>query len=329
MSGEQLISQSGVTGASVLAVKYQDGIMMCYDTLASHGSSSRLTGVDRVIKVGSNTLVAASGEISDFQYLADSSRDLESEDWLCDDGTDRVCFYSKRGPSEWAEYISRICYQKRGELDPLCNNFVLGGINKKRTEEPHYLATLDPHGTLFEEDVVATGSGEELALPIMRSRHRNDMTEAEARGMLEECMRVLFHRHGNCSNKVKFAAITAEGSNISDEVLFDMWTTPSEEEVMALQIVLWGGNLKHDQDDRASFPVLMALKKMPDGTAKSIGEVISQTCTKYGIDPQCGSRRGPRMSRLQKPKASHAECSIMLQLCLSYAAVRNDSECCG
>ncbi|KAF4674210.1 Proteasome subunit beta type-4 [Perkinsus olseni] len=304
MSGEQLISQSGVTGASVLAVKYQDGIMMCYDTLASHGSSSRLTGVDRVIKVGSNTLVAASGEISDFQYLADSSRDLESEDWLCDDGTE-------------------------GELDPLCNNFVLGGINKKRTEEPHYLATLDPHGTLFEEDVVATGSGEELALPIMRSRHRNDMTEAEARGMLEECMRVLFHRHGNCSNKVKFAAITAEGSNISDEVLFDMWTTPSEEEVMALQIVLWGGNLKHDQDDRASFPVLMALKKMPDGTAKSIGEVISQTCTKYGIDPQCGSRRGPRMSRLQKPKASHAECSIMLQLCLSYAAVRNDSECCG
>ncbi|KAF4703923.1 Proteasome subunit beta type-4, partial [Perkinsus olseni] len=150
MSGEQLSSQSGVSGASVLAVKYQDGIMMCYDTLASNGSSPRLTGVDRVIKVGSNTLVAASGEISDFQYLTDSLRDLENEDWLCDDGTER-------GPSEWAQYISRICYQKRGELDPLCNNFVLGGINKKRTEEPHYLATLDPHGTLFEEDVVATG----------------------------------------------------------------------------------------------------------------------------------------------------------------------------
>ncbi|KAF4715896.1 Proteasome subunit beta type-4 [Perkinsus olseni] len=199
-SEEQLSSQSGVTRSSVLAAKYQDGIMMCYDTLARNGSSPRLTGVDRVIK---STLAVLSSDLA------------ESRHGFLVDGALGEYYYIL----EWAQYISRICYQKWGELDPLCNNFVLGGINKKRTEEPHYLATLDHHGTLFEEDVVATGdlyagawrayrqlcsmglrierqyrpkrvclgSGEQLALPIMRSRHRNDMTEAEARDMLEEC----------------------------------------------------------------------------------------------------------------------------------------------
>ncbi|KAF4670865.1 Proteasome subunit beta type-4 [Perkinsus olseni] len=53
----------------------------------------------------------------------------------------------------------------------------------------------------------------------MRRKHRNNMTEAEAREMLEECMEVLFHRHCYCSNRVKFVTVTAEGSRISDEVV--------------------------------------------------------------------------------------------------------------
>ncbi|KAF4669301.1 Proteasome subunit beta type-4 [Perkinsus olseni] len=228
MSGQQRTLQPYVTGASVLAVKYKDGIMMCYDTLASYGSSARYTGVDRVTKIGSNTLVAASGEISDFQYLTDTLHDLENEDWLCDDGTER-------SPSEWAQYISRVYYQKRGKMDPLYNNVVIGGINKKGSEKPSYLATVDLYGTFFEEDIVATGFGQHLALPIMRRKHSNDMTETEARDMLEECMKVLFYRDCYCSNKVKFATITAEGSKISDEVVlsgkwdYQRWITPTIE----------------------------------------------------------------------------------------------------
>ncbi|EER01811.1 20S proteasome subunit beta 7, putative [Perkinsus marinus ATCC 50983] len=229
MSGQQRTLQPYVTGASVLAVKYKDGIMMCYDTLASYGSSARFTGVDRVIKVGSNTLVAASGEISDFQYLSDNLQDLENQDWLCDDGTER-------GPSEWAQYISRIYYQKRGKMDPLYNNVVIGGINKKgSSEEPYYLATVDLYGTFFQEDIVATGFGQHLAIPIMRRKHRNDMSEAEAREMLEECMNVLYYRDCYCSNKVKFATITAEGYKISNEVVlsgkwdYQRWITPTIE----------------------------------------------------------------------------------------------------
>lgn len=80
----------------------------------------------------------------------------------------------------------------------------------------------------------ASGFGQHLAIPIMRRKHRNDMSEAEAREMLEECnsifvhacwftttglgMNVLYYRDCYCSNKVKFATITAEGYKISNEV---------------------------------------------------------------------------------------------------------------
>ena len=58
-----------VTGTSVLAVKYNGGVMLAADTLASYGSLARYKDVRRLQKVGDNTLVGASGEISDFQSI--------------------------------------------------------------------------------------------------------------------------------------------------------------------------------------------------------------------------------------------------------------------
>jgi len=49
-------------------------------------------------------------------------------------------------------------------------------------------------GTAFSDDVMATGFGSYLALPIMRKRWHENMTEGEARALLEDCMRVLFYR---------------------------------------------------------------------------------------------------------------------------------------
>lgn len=48
-------------------------------------------------------------------------------------------------------------------MDPLYNNVVIGGINKKgSSEEPYYLATVDLYGTFFQEDIVATGDHRSL-----------------------------------------------------------------------------------------------------------------------------------------------------------------------
>lgn len=59
-----------VTGSSILALRYRDGIMMASDTLASYGSLARFMDVRRIIHVeGANSLVGAGGDMSDFQYI--------------------------------------------------------------------------------------------------------------------------------------------------------------------------------------------------------------------------------------------------------------------
>ena len=58
-----------MTGTSVVGIKYKDGIMLAADTLSSYGSMARFRDTNRLLQVGDNTVIGASGEVSDFQYV--------------------------------------------------------------------------------------------------------------------------------------------------------------------------------------------------------------------------------------------------------------------
>ena len=72
-----------VTGGSVVGVKYNGGILVAADTLASYGSLARFEGVERIAQIGDagDTLLAAGGEYSDYQYML---RDRGQGRGVCD-----------------------------------------------------------------------------------------------------------------------------------------------------------------------------------------------------------------------------------------------------
>lgn len=70
---------------------------------------------------------------------------------------------------------------------------------------------MDQRGTSFSENFTATGFGSHLGLPLIRDRWCADMSEAEARTLLEDCMRVLWYRDTRALNKIQIAKITAAG----------------------------------------------------------------------------------------------------------------------
>lgn len=63
-----------VTGTSVLAIKYKDGVMMAADCLASYGSLARFKDVQRITSLGSSTLMGTSGDLSDHQATIEMLR---------------------------------------------------------------------------------------------------------------------------------------------------------------------------------------------------------------------------------------------------------------
>ncbi|PTB78153.1 proteasome, subunit beta 4 [Trichoderma longibrachiatum ATCC 18648] len=66
---KQNTQQPIVTGTSVVAIKFKDGVVMAADNLASYGSLARFTDVKRLRPFAGTSVVGFSGDISDMQYL--------------------------------------------------------------------------------------------------------------------------------------------------------------------------------------------------------------------------------------------------------------------
>lgn len=195
-----------VTGTSVLAVKYVDGVMIACDTLGAYGSTKRYKSLERIVRVNARTLVAAGGEISDFQYIVRLLDELTTDDYRRNDGIEL-------GPKEVFSYLTRVMYNRRGKMDPLWNSLVVGGVEADGTP---FLGTVGMIGTHYTDSHVATGFGSHLARPLFRERQSDSMSEADAEALLRDSLRVCYYRDKMSINKFQVAKATKDGVSIGE-----------------------------------------------------------------------------------------------------------------
>eukprot|EP00271_Cylindrocystis_brebissonii_P023341 TRINITY_DN9650_c0_g1_i1.p1 TRINITY_DN9650_c0_g1~~TRINITY_DN9650_c0_g1_i1.p1 ORF type:complete len:277 (-),score=44.06 TRINITY_DN9650_c0_g1_i1:1004-1834(-) len=195
-----------VTGSSVLAIKYADGVMMVTDTLGAYGSTLRYKSVTRMNAVGTNTLIGASGEISDYIYINTLLEELSVEDVTADDG-------NYLSPQEIHSYLCRVMYNRRNKFDPLWNSVVVAGVQDNGES---FLGVVNKIGLHYQDKFLATGFGNYLAVPLFAAEHREDMSESEAVLLLEKCVRVLYYRDRAMLNKIQLAKVTKAGVDISE-----------------------------------------------------------------------------------------------------------------
>ena len=79
---------------------------------ASYGSLARFKDVQRLHAVGNHTVLGASGDMSDFQYIQSLMDDLVIEEFTEQDE-------HTLGPAEIHEYLSQLMYGRRSQMDPL------------------------------------------------------------------------------------------------------------------------------------------------------------------------------------------------------------------
>ncbi|OQS04261.1 proteasome subunit beta [Thraustotheca clavata] len=199
-----------VTGTSVIAIKYRDGVLMAADTLGSYGSMARFTDSRRILKVHDTTLVGAGGELSDFQYLSDHLDQMATDDFNNDDKNQLTA-------PELFHYLQRVLYHRRNKFDPLWNTLLIAGMDKG---EP-FLGQVTMIGNAFTGNYLATGFGHHLATPLLRNEWRADLTEEEGRKLLEKCLRVCYYRDCRTMNRFIIGRVNAEGSAISEPYALD------------------------------------------------------------------------------------------------------------
>lgn len=209
-----------VTGTSIVSIKYDGGVMIGADTLGSYGYTARFKDVQRIFKANDSTLVAASGDISDYQYIKDLVGDLIIESDCLNDGHDYK-------PKSVYTYLGRVMYNRRTQMNPLWNTLIIGGYTKK---DGPFLGHVDKVGVAYENDTISTGYGAYMAQPLLRKalELKPVLTKEEARTEIEHALRVLFYRDTRALPKVQIASVDASGCEISEPfVLSSSWDISS------------------------------------------------------------------------------------------------------
>ncbi|ODV79129.1 proteasome endopeptidase complex, beta subunit [Suhomyces tanzawaensis NRRL Y-17324] len=203
-----------ITGTSVIALKYKDGIIMAADTMGSYGSLMRFNNIERLFRVGKETVVGISGDISDMQQLHRILNELETDEEVYDnDGG-----HNLRAPHVH-EYLTRILYNRRSKMDPLWNAVLVGGFNDDGSP---FLKYVDLLGVAYGSSTLATGFGNHLAIPLLRQLIPNDtdyvnVTEEQAKKVVMDCMRVLFYRDARSFDKFSMVTIKDGGKGFDFE----------------------------------------------------------------------------------------------------------------
>lgn len=213
-AGPKKHTQSPVTtGSSVLAMKYDGGIIMAADTLGSYGSMARFPDLQRLLKVNDKTVIGAGGDYADFQFLTDVIKQKQIDEDCKDDG-----FELK--PKALHCWLTRVMYNRRSKFDPLWNVIIVAGL---QDEEP-YLGFVNLQGTAFTDTVMATGMGVDLALPVMRNAMEKKgglLNYEEAKQTILQCVRLAYLRDCRSWPKYHLAKVDKEGTTLEGPLMID------------------------------------------------------------------------------------------------------------
>ncbi|KAG5468482.1 hypothetical protein LSCM1_02464 [Leishmania martiniquensis] len=196
------------SGGSVVAIKYNGGVLMAADTLLSYGSLAKWPNIPRIKLLGDYSAVCATGDYADFQMMAKEVEDSIERQKMYHN-VDELC------PSEVFSYMHRCIYRKRCDFEPCLCQMVFIGARDGKT----FLAGVDDVGTRWEDDCIATGYGGHIALPLLRQALENNpggLSRAEAAQILTECLRVLFYRECRAINRFQMADASSDGVRISE-----------------------------------------------------------------------------------------------------------------
>ncbi|XP_035792572.1 proteasome subunit beta type-4-like [Anopheles albimanus] len=203
--GTQRSYQPVTTGSSVVGLMFQDGVVIAADKLISYGSLARFHDVDRVYRINDKTILGIGGDFADFQYIKRHIDQKVIDDQCLDDKNEMK-------PRSFYNWLTRVMYNRRSDFNPLYLDLVIGGM---QDGEP-FLGHVNLRGRSYTSNVVATGYGTHLALPLLREYSENPaayqtLKQPQATDLMKRVMEVLWYRDCRSDPKYSQAICTTAG----------------------------------------------------------------------------------------------------------------------
>lgn len=160
--------------------------------------------VKRFHNIDKHTVFAASGELSDFQYICSLLDDLHRQEFVYDDK-------HEYGPQSYGKYVANLCYQRRNKGDPYYIEGVVGGFKDGK----RYLGYTDYFGTYLENDFILTGFARHLCGHILNTRWNPEVDQQTAISIIQECFKALYAR--NCPAEADLRIVVINDKEITTD----------------------------------------------------------------------------------------------------------------
>ena len=180
-------------GATAVGISFDNGVVLASEKRVSYGNFVVNKNTKKTFHVTDHVGAACAGMIADMQILVRQVgalakiRKLETR--------------RNVAPNSVAKMMSVIMFERR--FFPLLTQVIVGGIDKKPE-----IYTLDPLGSVLPDDYAAVGTGAEMALGVMDSEYRGNISEKDAKELAIKAIKSSIQRDSGSGDGIDILFVT-------------------------------------------------------------------------------------------------------------------------
>ncbi len=186
------------TGATAVGVRVNDGVILAAERRVSYGGFVMSRAGRKVFIIKDTYGLAFAGLFADIQTLK-RLMSIQLHNYEIEN-------MRKLSVRSAARLLSVIMYQYK--FMPFLSEIIFGGIDD---EGPH-LFVMDSLGSIIEDNYAAIGTGAPIAIGILESRYRDDMSIDEAKKLAIDAVKAAIMRDATSGDGIDAVIITRNGS---------------------------------------------------------------------------------------------------------------------
>lgn len=183
-------------GATAVGISYDNGVILSAEKRVSYGNFVVNKNTKKTFPVTNQVGAACAGMIADMQVLVRQVAALAK--------IRKLETRRNVAPNSIAKLMSVIMFERR--FFPLLTQVIVGGLETKPE-----IYTLDPLGSVLPDEYAAVGTGAEMALGIIDSEYKPNMSEEKAREMAIKAIRSSILRDSSSGDGIDLLVITKSG----------------------------------------------------------------------------------------------------------------------
>ena len=183
-------------GATAVGITFSEGVVLAAEKRVSYGNFVINKNTKKTFAVTDYVGAACAGMIADMQVLVRQVgalakiRKLETR--------------RNVAPNSIAKLMSVIMFERR--FFPLLTQVIVGGIIDKPK-----ISTLDPVGSVLPDDYAAVGTGAEMALGVLDSEYKKEMSRENARELAIKAIKSSIERDSASGDGIDVLVTTSSG----------------------------------------------------------------------------------------------------------------------